>query len=101
MPIAMLNSDITHADMMSDVLARRGDSKPTPTVTHFFQQGHTYSNKSIPPNSATPGAKHIQTRNIHYLQFTSKCINYKMCEYREGWANGVICEKAITLKLQC
>jgi hypothetical protein len=24
-------------------------SKPTPTVTHFLQQGHTYSNKTTPP----------------------------------------------------
>jgi hypothetical protein len=36
-------------------------SKPSPTVTHFLQQGHTYSNKAIQPNSATPWAKHIQT----------------------------------------
>jgi hypothetical protein len=35
--------------------------KPTPTVTHLLQQGHTYSNKATPPNSATPWAKHIQT----------------------------------------
>jgi hypothetical protein len=28
-------------------------SKPTPTVTHFFQQGHTYSNEASPPNTAT------------------------------------------------
>jgi hypothetical protein len=30
-----------------------------PKVTHFLQQGHTYSNKATPPNSATPWAKHI------------------------------------------
>jgi hypothetical protein len=35
--------------------------KTMPTVTHFFQQGHTYSNKAIPPNGATPWAKRIQT----------------------------------------
>jgi hypothetical protein len=28
-------------------------SKPAYTVTHFLQQGHTYSNKDTPPNSAT------------------------------------------------
>ena len=33
---------------------------PPPTVTHFFQQGHTYSNKAIPPNSATPYGPSIQ-----------------------------------------
>ena len=56
--IVMQNYNITHADMM------RGVSKPTTTVTHFLQQGHTYPNKAIPPNSATPWAKHIQTKNI-------------------------------------
>ena len=42
-------------------VVRRRISKPTPTVTHFHQQGHTYSNKSTPLNSATSWAKHIQT----------------------------------------
>jgi hypothetical protein len=28
-------------------------SKPTPIVTYFLQQGHTYSKKDIPPNNAT------------------------------------------------
>lgn len=31
------------------------------TVTHSLQQGYTYSNKAIPPNSAIPWAKHIYT----------------------------------------
>ena len=35
--------------------------KPKPTVTHFLQKGHTYSNKTMPPNSATSWAKQIQT----------------------------------------
>jgi hypothetical protein len=35
--------------------ARRRVSRPTPPVTRFFQQGHTYSNKAIPLNSATLG----------------------------------------------
>jgi hypothetical protein len=26
-----------------------GDLKASPTVTHFLQQGHTYSNKATPP----------------------------------------------------
>jgi hypothetical protein len=38
---------------------RKRVSKPTSTVIHFFQQGHTYSRKAIPPNSATPWVKHI------------------------------------------
>jgi hypothetical protein len=41
--------------------ARGSVSKPTPTVRHFLQQGHTYSSKATPPNSATPWVKHIQT----------------------------------------
>jgi hypothetical protein len=40
---------------------RAARKKPTPTVTHLFQQGHTYSNRATPSNSATPWAKHIQT----------------------------------------
>jgi hypothetical protein len=28
-------------------------SKPTSIVSHFLQQGHSYSNKATPPNSAT------------------------------------------------
>jgi hypothetical protein len=37
-------------------------SKPVSTVTHFLQQGHTYSKKAIPPNNVTPYSqtfKHI------------------------------------------
>ena len=36
-------------------------SKPASTVTHFLQQGHTYSNKATPPNCATPYMPSIQT----------------------------------------
>jgi hypothetical protein len=47
---------------------------PTPTVTHPFQPGHTYSYKAIPPDGATPWSKDIQTitgilsfgANIHF-----------------------------------
>jgi hypothetical protein len=38
--------------------------KPTPTVTHLLQQGHTYSNRATPSNSATPWAEHIQTIKV-------------------------------------
>lgn len=34
---------------------------PTPTVTHPFQPGRTYSNKATPPDGATPWFKDIQT----------------------------------------
>ena len=35
--------------------------KPTPTVTQLLQQGHTYSKRATPSNSAPPWAEHIQT----------------------------------------
>jgi hypothetical protein len=37
-------------------------SKPAYTMTHFLQQGHTYSNKATPPNSVTSYGPSIQTR---------------------------------------
>jgi hypothetical protein len=36
-----------------------GASRPIPTMVHFLQQGHTYSNKSTLPNNTTFWAKHI------------------------------------------
>ena len=63
------------------ISARRKTSKPThshsdillPTRPHPLQQGHTHyskatphSDKAIPPNSATPWAKHIQTTTVSY-----------------------------------
>jgi hypothetical protein len=33
---------------------------PTPTVTHLFQPGHTYSIKATPPNGAKLWSKNIQ-----------------------------------------
>jgi hypothetical protein len=35
--------------------------KPIPAVTNFLQKIYKSSNKAIPPKSATPLAKHIQT----------------------------------------
>jgi hypothetical protein len=35
-------------------VVRRRVSLSTPTMTYFLQQGHIYSNKAIPSNSATP-----------------------------------------------
>jgi hypothetical protein len=46
--------------------ARKWVSKSTPTVTHFLQQDHTYSNKATPLNSATPWVKHIQITTHTY-----------------------------------
>jgi hypothetical protein len=41
--------------------ARMRVLKPTPTVTHLIQEGHSYSNKVPPPNIFTPWSKDIQT----------------------------------------
>jgi len=43
-----------HSKKTVSHVIRRRVSKPNPTVTHFLQQGHTYSNKTTPPNSVTP-----------------------------------------------
>ena len=40
---------------------------PTPTVTHPFQPGHSYSNKATPPGGAIPWFKDIQTFTFHSL----------------------------------
>ena len=53
--------------------AKKGVLKPLSTVTHFFQQSHTYSNKAIPPNSAIPWAKHIQIAIVHV------CLSACLC----------------------
>jgi hypothetical protein len=42
------------------------DLKPTPTVSHLLQQGHTYSNEAT-PNSGTSWAEYIQTITIPSL----------------------------------
>jgi hypothetical protein len=39
-------------------------------VTHFLQQGHAYSNETIPQNSATPWDKLIQTTTEHVFHLT-------------------------------
>jgi hypothetical protein len=57
--------------------------KPTPTVTHLLQPGHTYSNKTTPTNGATPWSKNIQT------------ITVCMCGGVSVWCGGVfvnVCE---------
>ena len=40
------------------------NSKPASTVTHFFQQSHTYSNNATPPNSATPTGQAFKDMNL-------------------------------------
>jgi hypothetical protein len=41
--------------------------KHTPIVTYLFQQGHTYSSRATPSNSATLSIEHIQTITFHSL----------------------------------
>jgi hypothetical protein len=61
-----LDPKATEGDWIPDwaELEHSETSNPTPTVTHLLQQvqqGQTYSNKVIPPNSATPYEPSIQT----------------------------------------
>ena len=53
-----------------------------PTVTHFLQKGHTFSNRATPPNSDTPWAKHIQTTIAKYrflsLSQSQRCRSNKV-----------------------
>ena len=53
-----------HQEKTGSHMVRRRVSLPTPTVTHFLNQGHTYSNKATPSNSTTSWAKHIQTTTM-------------------------------------
>jgi hypothetical protein len=60
--------------------ARRRVLKPTPTMTHFFQHGHSYSHKATPTNSATPWAKHIQTTTLNKPRAcVSVCVCVRAC----------------------
>ena len=45
--------------------ARMKVLKPTPTVTHFLQQGHTYSSKAIPPKVPFPGPSIFKPPQSH------------------------------------
>ena len=56
-----LDSKATRRDCLFQAVRRKLFSRSTPTETHFLQQSHTYSNKAIPPNSAIPWVKYIQT----------------------------------------
>jgi hypothetical protein len=86
-----------HTDMELDELralrlylkAAEGDcvphqvSKPTPTVTHILQQGHTYSNKATSPNSATPYGLSMQTHESMGaipIQTTTLCLGFSHTE---------------------
>jgi hypothetical protein len=68
-------------------LSIRDQTPSLPTVTHFLQQGHTYSNKAIPSNSATPnepstqtsqsmGGRGNHTYSNHYILCLCVCVTY-------------------------
>jgi hypothetical protein len=64
----------------------RGSQIQPPTVVHFLQQGHTYSNKGTPPNSATPWAKHIQTTTVLEQSLSIKAkrktnVRFRRCHF--------------------
>jgi hypothetical protein len=73
--------------------ARMKVLKPTPTVTHLLQQGHTYhtySNKATPSNSATLWAERIkeqhykvQCRAVIHSKYSCASIS---CDYYFSYA---------------
>jgi hypothetical protein len=63
-------------------LEHQKTSKPTYTVTHFLQLGHTYSNETIPTHSGTSHG-HIETITVRKckagsgLQFLSHLLDIR------------------------
>jgi hypothetical protein len=66
-------------------VARRWVLKPTPTMTYFLQQGHSYSNRITPPNSATPWAKHIQIITLSNEMSLTDCST---THFKRQWKAG-------------
>jgi hypothetical protein len=72
------------ANMRTDShMIRKRVSKIIPSVTHFLQQGYTYSNKAT-PNSATPWAKYIQISKLPFqiLFLITRSGVQGTCEHR-------------------
>jgi hypothetical protein len=61
-------------------LEHRRPQSPPPIVAHFLQQGHTHSNKAVPPSSATPHEPSIQTQESMGGHAYSKHYRY-LCSY--------------------
>ena len=65
-----LTGNRKYSKTLGGILSIYETSKTTSTVTHFLQQGNTYSNKTTPPNSDTPyelmGNSYIQTTTVGY-----------------------------------
>jgi hypothetical protein len=60
--------------------------KACPTVTHFLQQGHTYSNKATPPNNATPCGQAFKLINLWgpYVSSPHVCKKTKKTRKQEA-----------------
>ena len=80
-----------HQEKTVSQAARRLVLQPTPTVTHFLQQGHTYSNKATPPNSATPCDKYFQTTIFGILDLQE---TYKDNKHR-AYALSPVCPRLV------
>jgi hypothetical protein len=61
----------------------------TSSVAHFLQQGHIYSNKATPPNSATLRAKNIQTTTASLDRY-KKIEVIPLCLIRPPWIKAVL-----------
>lgn len=72
--------------------ARGRVSTHIPTVTHLLQQGYTYTNKAIPPNSATPWVKHIQTATMPQTTFFPS-------KWEKAWSFKDVTDKMIKQKI--
>lgn len=70
--------------------ARRSVSKPTPTVMHFLQQGHTYLNKATLPNIAASHGpsifKPLHMTREHFLTYDHTWHDGNFCWF-ETWIN--------------
>ena len=69
-------SSEAHQENADSHIVRRKVSLPTSTVTQFLQWGHTKSNKTTSPNSATAWAKNIQTTTNIIIK---PVISYLLC----------------------
>ena len=64
-------------------------------MTHLLQQGHTYSNRATPSNSATPWAEHIQTMTMTKATYKRKYLTRffltvleELIHNLHGWKHG-------------
>jgi hypothetical protein len=85
---------------------------PPPTVTHFLQQDHTYSNKAIPSNSANSYGPRTQTNEliweqtysnhyiIHVLNISLTLVSICQAEQlrKEDFSLALVFRKLLTVK---